>query len=373
MRNQAASRRVRFYFLGKHLMNTSQGCSKTWRLICCGGQRFSPASFWVNKLAATISIPIHKQLKVSHLSRRRPLMTVKISMDGIKIILWLVPCIATIGPRKNGSDWLWCVIKSEGTCQAKWLTCRLHKVTVNRGILGQVVSGSSHMLGFFGSNRGTIGGSMWKSPGWSTAATLYSWRRTLAFWASVVAAMVSPWPNNKETCLAAAWQPHLLGSYLDDHKQRSSPQKHWSKERREGTHSNFSTTWREANSTVASAKRCHKSWWASCGLTICIQSAADMKLGILHNPLAVTDQSHTVSLHFKTADPKMEETLNRTHNCQYLCTVGPLVETKHRRGICVKPCGGTWFCEVPSGKHTKNYWTWPIEIVDLPIKHGDVP
>ena len=25
---------------------------------------------------------------------------------------------------------------------------------------------------------------------------------------------------------------------------------------------------------------------------------------------------------------------------------------------------------VRSGKHTHNYWTWPIEIVDLPIKHG---
>ena len=216
---------------------------------------------------------------------------------------------------------------------------------------------------------------MWKSPGWSGLSSRYTadaahWRFERQFWPQ-------QWyrrgQTTKRLVWQSAWQPHLLGSYLDDHKQRSSPQKHWSKERREGTHSNFSTTWREANSTVASAKRCHKSWWASCGLTICIQSAADMKLGMLHNPLAVTDQSHTVSLHFKTADPKMEETLNRTHNCQYLCTVGPLVETKHRRGICVKPCGGTWFCEVPSGKHTKNYWTWPIEKVDLPIKNGDVP
>ena len=28
---------------------------------------------------------------------------------------------------------------------------------------------------------------------------------------------------------------------------------------------------------------------------------------------------------------------------------------------------------LPSGKHTKNYWTWSIEIVDLPIKDCDFP
>ena len=27
---------------------------------------------------------------------------------------------------------------------------------------------------------------------------------------------------------------------------------------------------------------------------------------------------------------------------------------------------------LPSGKHTKSYWTWPF-IVDLPIENGDVP
>ena len=33
----------------------------------------------------------------------------------------------------------------------------------------------------------------------------------------------------------------------------------------------------------------------------------------------------------------------------------------------------SWFSEkLPSGKHTKSYWKWPF-IVDLPIKHGDVP
>jgi hypothetical protein len=29
------------------------------------------------------------------------------------------------------------------------------------------------------------------------------------------------------------------------------------------------------------------------------------------------------------------------------------------------------FVEIPSGKHTKNYGKWPIEIDDLPIKNGD--
>ena len=29
--------------------------------------------------------------------------------------------------------------------------------------------------------------------------------------------------------------------------------------------------------------------------------------------------------------------------------------------------------DLPSGKHTKNYRKWPIEIVDLPIKNGDFP
>ena len=90
-------------FSANTLWKLRKAAAKLEVVICCGGQRFSPASFWVNKLAATISIPIHKQLKVSHLSRRRPLKTVKISMDGIKILLRILPCIATIGPRKNGS------------------------------------------------------------------------------------------------------------------------------------------------------------------------------------------------------------------------------------------------------------------------------
>ena len=29
----------------------------------------------------------------------------------------------------------------------------------------------------------------------------------------------------------------------------------------------------------------------------------------------------------------------------------------------------SWWCH-KSGKHTKNYWKWPIEIVDLPIENG---
>ena len=28
---------------------------------------------------------------------------------------------------------------------------------------------------------------------------------------------------------------------------------------------------------------------------------------------------------------------------------------------------------LPSGKHTKSYWKWPIEIVDFPMKNGDFP
>ena len=28
---------------------------------------------------------------------------------------------------------------------------------------------------------------------------------------------------------------------------------------------------------------------------------------------------------------------------------------------------------LPSGNLTVCYWTWPIEIVDLPMKHGDFP
>ena len=31
---------------------------------------------------------------------------------------------------------------------------------------------------------------------------------------------------------------------------------------------------------------------------------------------------------------------------------------------------GCLLWDVPSGKHTNSYWKWPIEIVDLPIKHG---
>ena len=39
------------------------------------------------------------------------------------------------------------------------------------------------------------------------------------------------------------------------------------------------------------------------------------------------------------------------------------------------PPGGTCqgFRDLASGKHTKSYWTWPIEIVDFTIKIGDFP
>ena len=32
-----------------------------------------------------------------------------------------------------------------------------------------------------------------------------------------------------------------------------------------------------------------------------------------------------------------------------------------------------WLQGITSGKHTKSYWKWSIEIVDLPIKNGDFP
>ena len=28
--------------------------------------------------------------------------------------------------------------------------------------------------------------------------------------------------------------------------------------------------------------------------------------------------------------------------------------------------------DIPTGKHTKNYWTWPF-VVSFPIEHGDFP
>ena len=147
--------------------------------------------------------------------------------------------------------------------------------------------------------------------------------------------MISPWPNNKETCLAVCLAASCARELPSWSHAEITPTKTWSKERWEGTPSNLSKTWREAYCSRISKALPQVMvgiMWINKLLV------TDMKLGTLHNPLAVTDQSHTASLHFKTVDPKMEKTLNRTHNCEHLCTVGSLVKTNHRRGICVEPC-----------------------------------
>ena len=103
---------------------------------------------------------------------------------------------------------MWCVIKSEGTCQTKWLTCRLHKVTVDRGILkakwfqdlhtclkgqwqeqrNRKVQCSHLPVGLDYHHHQCKSGTdklavFKKRQRFCTTTTLYSWR-TLVFWAS---------------------------------------------------------------------------------------------------------------------------------------------------------------------------------------------
>ena len=64
---------------------------------------------------------------------------------------------------------------------------------------------------------------------------------------------------------------------------------------------------------------------------------------------------------------------NKTHIfgedcCAMLCRAVPLAHWALKAQT-VNIC---WVHFTPFGKHTKNYWTWPL-IVDFPIKNGDFP
>ena len=79
-------------------------------------------------------------------------------------------------------------------------------------------------------------------------------------------------------------------------------------------------------------------------------------------------------------DPNMSSSLTLRASSTTCCNFGTSLElpakTAHLVGLCRTILGGlliqSFTVGLPSGKHTKSYWTWPF-LVDLPIKNGDFP